>query len=110
MAESNILRSFEVHTLYDYVYTPTRIVRSLQNMSVNGDGTSQKLAYVLVLLMTKFFDNFFMKLYSLFCQPGARRTLRGPSRNSGCVTRNGLLNVVLLFFTVDCEYNLLCYV
>jgi len=51
-----------------------------------------------------------MKLYSLFCQPRTHRTLRGPSRNSGCVTRNGPSNVVLLFFTADCEYNLLFYV
>jgi hypothetical protein len=72
MAESNFLRSFEVHTIYDYVYSHT--VRSLWNISVNGDGTSQKLAYVLLLLMIKIFDKFFMKLYSLFCQPGTRRT------------------------------------
>ena len=70
MAESNFLRS--LHTLYEYVYS--HIVRSLWNISVNEDGISQKLAYVLVLLMMKIFEKFLMKLYSLFCQPGSRTT------------------------------------
>ena len=77
MAESNILRSFEVHTLYDYVYTRNHIVRSLQNMSVNGDGTSQKLAYVLVQLMMKIFDNFFYEtLFTLLPTPDTQNTTR----------------------------------
>lgn len=57
MEETNFLRSLEVRTFYDYVYS--HIVRSLWNVSVNGEGTSQKLAYVGVLLIMKIFDNFF---------------------------------------------------
>jgi hypothetical protein len=52
-AESNFLRSFEVlHTLYDHVYS--HIVRSLWNISVNGDGKRQKMSYVLLLLLMIF--------------------------------------------------------